>query len=107
MKLIDRNQYLDKLINVIGTPDIKFITGERRSGKSKLLEAFKDYVEADEAARIVPLMRMNYATMHLYRMNRKDRNRCVEWLLHFYRLHIPDFPELRSWLVLRELYASN
>ena len=67
----------------------------------------KDYVEADEAARIVPLMRMNYATMHLYRMNRKDRNRCVEWLLHFYRLHIPDFPELRSWLVLRELYASN
>lgn len=44
MKLIDRNQYLDKLINVIGTPDIKVITGVRRSGKSKLLEAFKDYV---------------------------------------------------------------
>ena len=47
MKLIDRNQYLDKLINVIGTPDIKVITGVRRSGKSKLLEAFKDYVEAE------------------------------------------------------------
>ena len=45
MKLIDRNQYLDKLINVIGTPDIKVITGVRRSGKSKLLEAFMDYVE--------------------------------------------------------------
>ena len=47
MKLIDRNQYLDKMINVIGTPDIKVITGVRRSGKSKLLEAFKDYVEAE------------------------------------------------------------
>lgn len=47
MKLIDRNQYLDKLINVIGTPDIKVIIGVRRSGKSKLLEAFKDYVEAE------------------------------------------------------------
>ena len=47
MKLIDRNQYLDKLINVIGTPDIKVITGVRRSGKSKLLEAFKDYVEGN------------------------------------------------------------
>ncbi len=47
MKLIERNQYLDKLINVIGTPDIKVITGVRRSGKSKLLEAFKDYVEAE------------------------------------------------------------
>ena len=47
MKLIDRNQYLDKLIHVIGTPDIKVITGVRRSGKSKLLEAFKDYVESE------------------------------------------------------------
>ena len=47
MKLINRNQYLDKLINVIGTPDIKVITGVRRSGKSKLLEAFKDYVEEE------------------------------------------------------------
>lgn len=45
MKLIERQQYLNKMINVIGTPDIKVITGVRRSGKSKLLEAFKEYVE--------------------------------------------------------------
>lgn len=45
MKLIDRHDYLDKMISVIGTQDIKVITGVRRSGKSKLLEAFKDYVE--------------------------------------------------------------
>lgn len=45
MKLIKRSVYLDKMISVIGTPDIKVITGVRRSGKSKLLEAFKDYVE--------------------------------------------------------------
>ena len=45
MKLIERRQYLDKLINVIGTPDIKVITGVRRCGKSKLLDAFMEYVE--------------------------------------------------------------
>ena len=45
MKLILREEYLNKLINVIGTPDIKVITGIRRSGKSKLLEGLKKYIE--------------------------------------------------------------
>ena len=47
MKLIERKQYLDKMIRVIGTPDIKVITGVRRSGKSKLLEAFEEYVKTE------------------------------------------------------------
>lgn len=47
MKLIERKQYLEKMIRVIGTPDIKVITGVRRSGKSKLLEAFEEYVETE------------------------------------------------------------
>ena len=49
MKLIHRSLYLQKLIDVIGTPDIKVITGVRRSGKSKLLEAFKDYIQKTDA----------------------------------------------------------
>lgn len=43
MKLIKR-EYLTKLIDVMNTPDIKVITGVRCSGKSKLLEMFKEYI---------------------------------------------------------------
>ena len=48
MRLIERDFYLNKLKDVMGTPDIKVITGVRRSGKSKLLEAFMAYVRAND-----------------------------------------------------------
>ncbi len=48
MKLIEREFYLDKLKNVMGTPDIKVITGVRRCGKSKLMDAFIDWIKQNE-----------------------------------------------------------
>ena len=54
MKLIRRNDYLERLYSVKGTPDIKVITGVRRCGKSKLLEAFaEDILQHDPSANII------------------------------------------------------
>lgn len=48
MKLLERD-YLQKMINVMGTQDIKVITGIRRSGKSCLLLQFMDYVKTNDS----------------------------------------------------------
>lgn len=54
MHLIVRQQYLDELVELYGTPDIKIITGIRRSGKSVLLQEFISYLESlDDKINIV------------------------------------------------------
>lgn len=58
-----------------------------------------------EAARIVNLMRMRYETMYLFTMNRNERNRCLDIINEYYSLHLPDFPELKSVAVLKELFS--
>lgn len=53
LKTIKR-KYLQDVIDVMGTPDIKVITGVRRSGKSELLHMFIDYInENDINANII------------------------------------------------------
>ncbi len=58
MKLIERD-YLKRLINVIGTPDIKIITGVRRAGKSKLMDLFKEYIEKNESNQNIIYINFN------------------------------------------------
>lgn len=73
---------------------------------SLLTPTHRDFLQPDDARRIHTLMRMDFPTMHLYRLSRMDRNRIVDVLLRYYSLHIPQFPELKSLSVLQELWNS-
>lgn len=65
----------------------------------------KDFLQPQEAEKLQLMMRMDYPTMHLYRLSRTDRQRLLDLALTYYQLHLPDFPELHSLAVLEELYA--
>ena len=58
MKVITRS-YLKDLIEVKGTPDIKIITGVRRSWKSQLLQSFQEYLEETEPATNIIAINFN------------------------------------------------
>jgi DNA repair protein RecO (recombination protein O) len=62
------------------------------------------FLHPEESARLSMLMRMNYDTMHLFRLSRTERNRCLVIINSYYRLHLPDFPVLKSIEVLKELF---
>lgn len=80
MKLIERSNYLKKLISVMGTPDIKVITGVRRSGKSKLLESIKGYIlSSNKNANII------HINFNLKKFdNLKDANSLYNYIDHNY-----------------------
>ena len=61
------------------------------------------YLKQQEGAYLHLLQRVNYHNMHRLRLSRDDRNLIVDRLLTYYRLHLYDFPRLKSLDVLREL----
>ena len=53
MRIIDRPIYMNKLMDVKNTPDIKVITGIRRSGKSRLIEQYAEILKQEDHANVV------------------------------------------------------
>lgn len=66
-----------------------------------------DSLPPDESDKMSLLLRMNYPTMHLYKMTHTERNRMADVILRYYQIHIPDFPELKSLPVLKELFCGD
>ena len=86
MKVIKR-KYLENLISIIGTPDIKIITGVRRSGKSKLLDEFQKYIKnniEDYNIIFINFNSLDYETLQEYHeLNKYVESKYIEGKKNF------------------------
>ena len=62
------------------------------------------FLPVEDAALVATFSRMDYANMHLFKLSRAERNRFCDIVLHYYALHLPKFPEIKSLAVLRDLF---
>lgn len=64
-----------------------------------------NYLSPEDTLSLFQLMRLRYETMHLFKMNRTERNRCLETILKYYSFHITSLENMKSTDVLKELFT--
>jgi len=66
----------------------------------------KHYLDRDESTVFSRLLRMNYENMELYTFNHHERRNIIGRILEYYRLHLPDFPEIKSLAVMHSVFEG-
>ena len=113
MKLIKREEYLNKLISYKDKNIIKVITGIRRSGKSTLLKEFKDYL-LSVGVKENNIISINFDdksyselldadTLHSYIKDKKTNNQ-KQYLLFDEIQNVKEFQKCINSLFLNEDY---
>ena len=110
MKTIVRERYLERIKALKDTPDIKIITGIRRSGKSNLMQAYINYLKSEfEDVNIIFIDFMDlefeeikeYHALHKYVEDRYDKEKQNYLFVDEVQL-CPNFE-----LAINSLYSKN
>lgn len=64
----------------------------------------RHYLNREESAVFARLMKISFENMSLYAFSRQDRVNVINRILDYYRLHLPDFPEIKSLSVMQSLF---
>ena len=62
------------------------------------------YLKAEESAYLELFKRINYINMQFFKLSQANRNRIINYMLDYYRIHIYDFSPIKSLEILRELH---
>jgi len=64
-----------------------------------------DFLPSDESAVFYNLLRISYENMSIFRFSGRERQMIIQRILEFYRLHLSDFPEIKSLNVLHDVFC--
>lgn len=64
-----------------------------------------DFLTPEYASLVPKLLRMRYETMRFFKFSGTERSKLLEYINTYYRLHIPNFPELKSLAIFKEMFS--
>ncbi|MDR1645721.1 MAG: DNA repair protein RecO [Tannerellaceae bacterium] len=64
----------------------------------------RHYLDKDESRVFASLFRISYENMSLYAFSRHDRVHILHKIIAYYRLHLPEVPEIKSLPILQTLF---
>ncbi|MDR1746576.1 MAG: DNA repair protein RecO [Tannerella sp.] len=71
---------------------------------AELSPGHNHFLNETESLIFFRLLRMNYENMAVHSFSRRERTNIMYRILEYYRLHIPDFPEIKSLSVMQSLF---
>lgn len=89
-------------------PDVESVDGSHyfdlQEGASREEPPLRGgFLTPQEAVWLPIFARLRYGSMHLIHLSREQRAHVVDLIVHYYRLHVAEFPELKSLGVLADL----
>ena len=64
-----------------------------------------NFLTPEESEIFFNLMRMTYENMHIFKFSARERQAIIHRILEYYRLHLTDFPEIKSLEVLHDVFS--
>lgn len=74
------------------------------NGEFVFRQPIKHYINRQESYALSRLRRITYENMHKFGFSQQERINIINRMLEYYRLHLYDFPQLKSLDVLHELF---
>lgn len=64
----------------------------------------RHYLSREESIVFARLLKISFENMSLYSFSRKDRMAIINRILDYYRLHLPEFSDIKSLSVMQSLF---